>query len=280
MVSMRILPCSLTAMAWLILVAISAVPAGAEDPPRLTLLVPAYFYPAEQGLREWDRLIAAAEKVPIVAIANPASGPGERIDPNYDNVIVRASKAGVKVIGYVTLSYGKRPVADVDADVDRWLAFHPQITGIFFDEQPSDEANVDHCGMVYSHAKRKLPKGLLVSNPGVACHPKYFTGTRVDAICIFEHHQGFDDFHRPTELAELEGRRFVALPYKTADQPAMRQRLGKLLHEKIGYAYVTDHDGANPWDRLPAYWDAEVAEVERANEPAARREPGEKQVGH
>jgi hypothetical protein len=52
----------------------------------LRLLVPAYFYrPATPP--EWDRLIASARReVPIVAIANPASGPGTRADPNYIGV--------------------------------------------------------------------------------------------------------------------------------------------------------------------------------------------------
>jgi hypothetical protein len=265
--STMIFVCARKWIACSLLVVPSAARAGADDPPRLTLLVPAYFYPAEQGLREWDRLIAAAHEAPIVAIANPASGPGERIDPNYRDVINRASKAGVKVIGYVTLSYGKRPAADVRAEVDRWLEFHPQIAGIFFDEQPSDDAHVEHCAKIYAHARRKLPKGLLISNPGVACHANYFTETSIDAICIFEHKQGFDEFQRPADLAEQEARRFAALSYDT-DRRTMRHRLDRMLSERIGYAYITDRDGVNPWDRLPAYWDAEVAEVRRANESA------------
>ena len=71
--------------------------AADPEPPRLSILVPAYFYPSGRGLKEWEKLIDAAGRAPIVAIANPASGPGKKVDPNYTAVIRRAAKAGVTV---------------------------------------------------------------------------------------------------------------------------------------------------------------------------------------
>ncbi len=103
----------------------------------LRILVPAYFYPAGEGLREWDRLLAAADDVPIAAIVNPASGPGKGGDPNYVTLLRRARKTKLTLIGYVPLSYAKRPLADVRADVDTWLRHYPDLDGILFDEQPS-----------------------------------------------------------------------------------------------------------------------------------------------
>ena len=58
---------------------------------KLSLWVPAYYYPNGLGLREWDRLIAAAKLVPVVAIVNPASGPGDHVDPYIAKVITRRS---------------------------------------------------------------------------------------------------------------------------------------------------------------------------------------------
>jgi hypothetical protein len=40
-----------------------------------------------------------------------------------------------------------------------------------------------------------------------------------------------------------------------------------------GHIYVTDDSGSNPWDRLPAYWGAEVAFVEQLNREAASNQP-------
>src|SRR5687768_16366735 len=106
--------CRVPAVILLIAIAASIAsgeePAHADQTPPLRLLVPAYFYPAGKGEQKWDKLIAAADRVPIVAIVNPASGPGRRADPNYTAILERAAKAKrLTLIGYVTTSYAKRP---------------------------------------------------------------------------------------------------------------------------------------------------------------------------
>src|SRR2546423_1244987 len=108
------------------------------EEPRVRLLVPAYFYPAGEGLKDWERLFTASAHVPITAIVNPASGPGKDADPNYVKLLQRAKEhKGLTLVGYVGTSYGKRKLDDVKADVDRWLKLYPSIHGIFFDEQAS-----------------------------------------------------------------------------------------------------------------------------------------------
>ena len=98
----------------------AADPAKEKDAPRLRLLVPAYFYPAGDGSKDWDRLFAASATVPIVAIVNPASGPGKKAAPNYLELFAKAQRTEkITLIGYVPTSYGKRPLAEVKADVDR-----------------------------------------------------------------------------------------------------------------------------------------------------------------
>ncbi|MFO0889189.1 MAG: hypothetical protein U0790_08620 [Isosphaeraceae bacterium] len=56
------------------------IEASGPGPP-LGLLVPAYFYPAGEGLKSWERLIEAAGKVPIVAVANPGMARGNGWTP-------------------------------------------------------------------------------------------------------------------------------------------------------------------------------------------------------
>ena len=48
--------------------------------PKVRPLVPAYFYPGDKGLAHWNRMISTAGRVPTVAIVNPNSGPGDRVD--------------------------------------------------------------------------------------------------------------------------------------------------------------------------------------------------------
>jgi hypothetical protein len=114
---------------------------GAET-VQMRLWVPAYYYPFGAGLREWNRLIASAKAVPIVAIVNPASGPGEHVDTNFAAVIPRARKAGITVVGYIGTQYTRKPLGQVKQEVDTFLRFYPDIQGFHFDEQSSDARGV------------------------------------------------------------------------------------------------------------------------------------------
>ncbi|HWB11102.1 MAG TPA: spherulation-specific family 4 protein [Pirellulales bacterium] len=234
-------------------------------PDEVKLFVPAYFYPAGEGLKEWDKLIAAAKEVPIVAIANPATGPGERLDPNYVEVISRASKAGVKVIGYVSTEYAKRSIEQVKADIDRWCQFYPAVEGIFFDEQTGDASRLERYRAAFDYARRKIKGAFVASNPGVPCDAAYFAGSCPDAICVFEHHEGYDRFAPAAGWGDAERRRSAALPYDTRDAQQMSERLRRAVDLHLGYFYATDDNGVNPWDRLPTYWDNEVAAVREVN---------------
>jgi hypothetical protein len=138
---------ALTAGIW-----IGLVDPAVSAPAPVRLLVPAYFYPSGQGLKSWEQLLAAAGKTPIVAIVNPASGPGKQVDEHYRALLLRARRSKLTLIGYVTLGYARRPVADVKADVDRWLSFYPEIGGIFFDEQPSGPEHAAFAADCFAHA--------------------------------------------------------------------------------------------------------------------------------
>jgi hypothetical protein len=43
----------------------------------------------------------------------------------------------------------------------------------------------------------------------------------------------------------------------------------------IGYVFITDDSGRNPYDRLPSYWEAEVEAVRLENTAATRSRPAQ-----
>ena len=237
--------------------------------PKLRLLIPAYAYPAEDGLQLWNGLAGAAAKVPVVAIANPASGPGQSRDENYARIVPRVQKAGVRIIGYVATSYAKRPIPDVERDMDAWIKMYPTIEGIFFDEQASGAEHVEYYRTLYEYAGRRLkPDPILVSNPGVLCAPEYLTRSSAATFCLFESSQGFAEFAVP----ERAGRRFpprqvAALLYGVKTAKQMRQAAQDAAKKGIGYLFITDDALPNPWDTLPPYWDEEVAAIQELNRP-------------
>ena len=233
---------------------------GDEDPgqasPPLKLLVPAYFYPAGDGLKDWERMLAASAQVPVVAVVNPASGPGKMADPNYTMILRKAKITKTTLLGYVTTSYCKRPVKDVQADVDQWLRLYPGVHGIFFDEQASGAAHVAYQANLHRYVHANKLK-LVVTNPGTVCAEEFFAKKAVDASCLFEGPKPFTDAPFPDWAGKYPGS-VAALSYKVPSADVMRQCLRFARAQRLAYVYVTDADGANPWNRLPSYWDAEV----------------------
>lgn len=241
-----------------------AVCAEPEAPP-VRLLVPAYFYPAGEGLATWNRLFESSAKAPIVAIVNPASGPGKKADANYLEILKKAKTTKTTLIGYVTVSYAKRPLADVQADIDTWVRLYPGIKGIFFDEQPSAAAEAPFVAKCVAYAHEKIARAQVYTNPGTSCAQEYLSGKSPPTACLFEGKQGFDDFRLPDWAKGMSRERFAVLLYNTKTAGDMQRQFTAAVERGTGYLFITSGDGANPWDRLPPYWDDELAEVERAN---------------
>jgi hypothetical protein len=236
----------------------------AKAAPRLRLLVPAYFYPGGQGLKHWDRLLAAAANIPIVAVVNPASGPGKKADPNYRKIFARAKKTQITLIGYVATSYGKRPLKDVKAEVDQWTRFYPGIRGIFFDEQPSGADRVNYMAALYKYVRETKQLAWVVGNPGTVCDEKYLSRPAADVVCLFEGPKPFDPSGWPKWVGKYLAAHGAVVSYKVTTAKEMRQCLQAAVAKKVGFLYVTDAAGANPYDRLPGYWKEEVAAVRAA----------------
>jgi hypothetical protein len=75
---------------------------------------------------------------------------------------------------------------------------------------------------------------------------------------------GVDAYVPPDWAARLEPAQVAVLLYDVP-RDAWKRALAELARKRAGYVYVTDASGANPWDRLPSYWDEEVAAVAGAN---------------
>jgi hypothetical protein len=236
----------------------------------MRLWVPAYYYPFGAGLREWNRLIASARTVPIVAIVNPASGPGDHVDTNFAAIIPRARKAGVTVVGYIGTQYTRKPIAEVKREVDTFLKFYPEIQGFHFDEQSSDASGVDYFAELYRYAHQRIPGALVLTNPGTSCDAGYVARPASDVISLHEREKGFEDYKPPTWTSRFPGSRFCVQAHNVATEEQMKRSLRHAAELKIGYVFITDDIGPNPYDRLPSYWDAEVEAVRRVNQAATR----------
>jgi len=248
------------------LLALALLSLAADDPSkpaadrRPRLMVPAYFYPEGKGRDAWDRLFRASKTAEVAAIVNPASGPGRRVDPAYVEVVRRGKAEGVTLVGYVSTDYARRPIAEVKADVDRWVEFYPGIDGIFLDEQASSAEKVDYYAELYEYARKSKGLTLVVTNPGTSCDEAYLARPAADVVCLFENARGVEGLDRlPDFLGKYAPERVYTLHHTIDSADAMRAILDAASERGVGWTYVTDDVMRNPWDKLPSYWDEEVA---------------------
>lgn len=227
------------------------------------VLVPMYVYPANvhtnPAYNDLMDLKRQYETVPMWVVVNPASGPGEQIDPNYSKAIDRLCGAGCVVLGYVTTSYGRRPQAQVRKDIDRWLEMYPRTQGIFFDEMIYEDtdagANYQADLNRYAHDAGCWPT---VGNPGAETPGRYFAADAADVIIVHEGNSwpneerlkgdyfgGYSDYPPFTRGVLLHS------------QPDLDRSALRTVQKYVRWVYVTeglyrpgDPAAENPWDRV------------------------------
>jgi hypothetical protein len=133
--------------------------------------------------------MSAAGGTPI-AVMNPASGPGTAANPDYQQVIGYCHGRGRHVVSYVHTSYGARPLAAVQAEIDATYAFYPAIDGIFLDEMSTDSSTRTYYRALYAYVKAKRGFHDVVGNPGAAASTSWQLDAPVaDQVVVFEGHR-------------------------------------------------------------------------------------------
>jgi hypothetical protein len=223
---------------------------GAAGSPAGTI-IPLYTYPTDATWTTVAALQTSYPEVEMVAIINPASGPGLALDPNYDAGIDMLQMAGVIVVGYVHTSYGARPLVDVEGDVSTYAAFYGQLDGIMFDEMSTVAGDAAYYSAV-ADAVADAGLSLTLGNPGTTV-PEALLGI-FDTVFVYEG-VGLPD---PDALG-VEGHdrsEFAVIPHAVA---TLDPEFVAAALERVGFVYVTDDVLPNPWDTLPTYFDELVA---------------------
>ncbi len=226
-------------------------------------VVPAYFYPGPQG-SPWSDLTAAASRVSVTAILNPASGPGSARDANYVAAVSRLRNAGGRVIGYVPTGFGSRPLDDVFADVDAYRDFY-EIDGIFIDEMNNRgaQAVLDFYGEIYSHVKSIDANWEVMGNPGTNTTESFLARPVADRLVITEDvGSKYESFSPSVWVSNYDSAHFVHLVHSEPSAETMQTDIEIAISRNAGALYITDDTLPNPWDRLPGYWAEELATIE------------------
>ncbi len=268
-------------------------------PKAIHVLVPAYGNPCCDGGPElWAELISSAQDTSrnfeVVAILNPASGPGDQRDLNYldpdgkTGVIPRFRSAGGKLYGYVSTRYGNRNDDQILRDVDGYLKdshrYAGHVDGIFFDELSNDLANVARYRKWAQYVKQNQPDAVAMANPGVAETLNPSGQTRYsandyanvfDCMMTFEH-SGKQYVERFTSTLSIDQasslRRSHAIHSQGNWEPSW---LALAASRHADYLFVSDDfmrdSEDNPYDRIPKYWRSMLEDLRQYNMKARGR---------
>jgi len=209
------------------------------------IMVPLYTYPGGT----WDTVAETKldhPDVPIVAIVNPASGPGGSKDSNYVSGIAELKNAGVIVIGYVSTAYTARSLSAVKGDIDKWDSWY-DVDGIFFDEQTNWAGKESYYTDAGDYAESK-GLGFTVGNPGANSIPSYLS--TVDVVLIYES-PDLPNLDNYDSWMSSDNDQLGMIPFGVSSIPEGWIADATAM---IGWVYVTSDNLPNPWDSLPSYF--------------------------
>ena len=237
--------------------------AGSAPCVDLRIMVPLYVYPTKSKITSvWNAVRDAGSKVPVTAIVNAGNGPnGGPPDASYVLGLQALRDGGVTILGYVYSGYGTRDIAAVKADIDIYDASW-NINGIFIDEADNTTNHLAYYTDLYAYIKSRANLNAVVINPGINTVEGYISTPACDTAVIFEIDQGWPAYVPPAYVTNYPPERFCALPYNVINEATMRQYVDIAVQRNIGYIYVTNDKGSNPWDTIPSYWTNLVNYVE------------------
>jgi hypothetical protein len=159
----------------------------------------------------------------------------------------------------------RKPRAQVEAEIEDFLRFYPDIQGFHLDEQSSNARDIAYYAALSAFIHKRIPGGLVLSNPGTVCAEGYVQDSSLDAVCMFERESGLAQFQMPAWASKYSHSRFCVQQYQVSTAVEMNELLSRAIKLGVGYVFLTDRRGPNPYDRLPTYWEEEVEVVQRIN---------------
>jgi len=150
--------------------------------------------------------------------------------------IVEARAAGIIVLARINTGHGKRPLADVQLDVDLCVKLY-KVDGVVFDEVPSVCTCKPYYSQLYSYVKLNVA-GLVVLNVGVNV-PECF-GSFADILVVFD--SSYDDYLKYVPLPWYAKYPASTFWHNVHSCPplSIKAALNLAIKLNVGFCYVTD----------------------------------------
>ena len=213
------------------------------------VLIPFYHYPAYNDAKV-SRLVSLKQRYPNVelfVIINPDNGYVKKRLYNFAFAIRRLHQAGIHPLGYVHTDYGKRPVKEIEANIEAWKRIYGKwgIEGIFFDEVNGTKELLEYYKPLASYARGKFR--YVVLNPGTSIAPEF--ETLADIIVT-------NESNTTRHYCELNTSKNALLLHSTKDFNLSQEVFGR-----YDFIYVTPQKMPNPWKELSPYLEELIKRV-------------------
>jgi Spherulation-specific family 4 len=218
------------------------------------------FLPAYFDASGWPQA-TSAKHTPAAMILNPATGIGAGTAPNpaFQAAVRRAHKAGIMVLGYSSSADGRRPLAQIEADVRNYKAWYG-VNGIFLDSVGGTSAEFPYYRRISDYIHRIMPGAQVWLNPGNYPERQYMSVG--DVVMVFEGTYAQDrDVLVPNWARSYPADRFANTVYGANTSAQANSAIKMARSRNAGYVFVTNLSGSNPYDALPGYWSSEVAAI-------------------
>jgi hypothetical protein len=226
--------------------------AAATSSSKTGMIIPLYSYPTDKSWASLIQLKQAHPSIPFIAVINPGNGPGRSIDPNYVKGIGNLKASGIMVIGYVYTDYGSRSPSVLKNEMISYKKWYG-VSGIFFDEMGSSKNLLEYYKALAAEAAA-LHFSLTVGNPGTTIDSN-LVGI-FSNLCIYEN-PGMPTLTQISAYSSYGKHGFSYIAFSVSGLPS--QNALKSTTPYVGYLYVTNLGGSNPYDGLPSYLEKELS---------------------
>jgi hypothetical protein len=249
------------------------------------VLVPLYAYPlvtTGSGAARttvpspaWSTVAAGAALVPTVAVINPSNGPVACASPPsatlaaFQQGISLLHQSGVTVLGYVHTSYGRRPAAQVNQDVQTYAQCYG-VDGVFFDEVSTQSSLAPYYAAAAATVRQSVARAggkaaLVAINPGA------YPDTQIAAVAditVIHESADLDLPPVPPALSGYPPGRFAYLALAIGNLAQMQPAaIASLFQQGVGYVDLTDQgNGSDPWAALSTQYAAQIQTIHALNQ--------------
>lgn len=228
-----------------------------------------YFYPGDgtPGKVTW-RTMCDTTGEEAFFVPNPASGPGETIDPNYTEVINYCVERGDIPQGYIPLGWGQTPIEEFKRQATAWKEMYG-VVDIFADECPNDPQYLAYLQEAKAHVASL--GGILTCNAGATAPEDWqLANDAVDILIGFEgSHKDYTTWKdtKPEWTKNYPAEKFGAIIYDVETVEDMMRIVAELKAAGIGNIYITNgklilEPYTHPYGDLPLYFQELVDEIE------------------